>query len=48
MAKHSHTAAEVHGAELTVSFELFLQPADLARPGFLGDGLDLLGSGGEL
>lgn len=34
--------------ELTVSFQLLLQPADLAGPGFLGDGLDLFGPGGYL
>ncbi len=34
--------------ELTVSFKLFLQPADLARPDLLGDGLDLLGPGSDL
>ena len=34
--------------ELTVSLQLLLQPADLAGPGFLGDGLDLFGPGGYL
>lgn len=34
--------------QLTVTFELFLQPADLARPCFLGDGLYLLGPGSYL
>ena len=39
---------ELQNAGLTVSFELLLQPADLARPGFLGDGFYLLGPGGYL
>lgn len=35
-------------SEPTVSFQLFLQPADLAWPSFLGDGLYLLGPGSYL
>lgn len=44
----AYDMSESHRAELTVSFQLFLQPADLAWSCFFRDGLYLLGPGSYL